>query len=112
LKTGNEFAKEVLSAEDNTATIVLDGTVENENRGDEDEEEEDDDDLYAYDGMDNDMTKQTSQPVYTDKESTDKLQSEMQSIKNENHDIILNLSKNTLRNILMLLCDEGVSWSN
>jgi hypothetical protein len=97
-----------LSAEETTTVLLegLDGTENEDENGDGDE-----DDFYAYDGVENDMAIQNNQHLPSvDNESSAKIQSEMQSIRNENHDIILNLSKNTLRNILLLLCDEGVGF--
>ena len=79
LRTGQEFANEIL-------------------QGDDEEEEEED---YESDGEHSEYSNENPQ--------SRELERQLSQIKQDSHSIILNLSKNTLRNVLMLVCDEGVS---
>ena len=86
-KTGKEFANEVLLAEE-----------------DEEEEDEEEEDEYEF----NETTEGETIEAHDRTESFNNSQNKLKGFRHENHNIILNLSKNTLRNILMLVCDEGV----
>jgi hypothetical protein len=92
LKTGKEFANELLLAEDN-------------------EEETYDEDEYDFNETDGETVVTTDRQVdsINAPSQTKHHKEQNKHFRHESHNIILNLSKNTLRNILMLICDEGVS---
>ena len=89
-----EFANELL-AEDNE---------EEEDEYDEEEEERDDEYEFNESGEDEEAGNAVRHESGTKIGSAHK----NKAFRHESHNIILNLSKNTLRNILMLVCDEGV----
>lgn len=95
LKTGKEFANELLTADDH-----------------EEEEDEYEEDYYGENAYHENGTIEEEQgdtaTIATHTSKNLNLKKELSHLKHESHDIILNLSKNTLRNILMLVCDEGV----
>ena len=107
-KTGKEFLTELLSIED---------------------DEEEFEDVLDYDEQQSDYYQpgskvstneaKNNQHTASSKESTQseanksgkqkgKLSKESTQFREDSHNIILNLSKQTLRNIVMLICDEAV----
>jgi hypothetical protein len=70
----------------------------------EEEEEDEGDDDYEFNETGDEENNERLQESGNKSASTNK----NKAFRHECHNIILNLSKNTLRNILMLICDEGV----
>jgi dynein regulatry complex protein 1 len=94
MKSGNEFASELLAEQDE----------DNEEEEEEEQEVEYNDD----DHNGNNDTNGYEVNINTSYNKTDNnLKQELSKIRNENRDVVLNLSKATLRKILILICDES-----
>lgn len=91
-KSGNEYINELFQTDNET-----------------DEEEEDTSTLYEKTKTDlaqeNSITAE--QPSLSLEKKTSKISKEGSQFKEESRSIILNMNKSTLRNIIMLICDEA-----
>lgn len=111
-RSGKEFVNEIFTSDNEHE----DGGDEGEEEQVEEEEEDEQDEAYFNQDQDDqskllDLNRRDREETTTTttKHSSVRFRKETSQFREDSHQVILNLSKYTLRNIVMLICDEAVS---
>lgn len=115
-KSGKEFVNEIFTS-DNEDEAVIEERYENE---DEQDEAYFNEELSNNQDDEHSNSQQQQQPkgstatnelsLNQEAKTSVKFRKETSQFREDSHKVILNLSKYTLRNIVMLICDEAVSF--